>query len=79
MIEILLAIIMGIFFGILTGLTPGLHVNTVGIIVFSSSDMILNHTSSITLCTFFVTIAVVHAMIEFIVNRGYHHKRSTCP
>ena len=66
MIEILLAIIMGIFFGILTGLTPGLHVNTVGIIVFSSSDMILNHTSSITLCTFFVTIAVVHAMIEFI-------------
>ncbi|MBO7719976.1 MAG: tripartite tricarboxylate transporter permease [Methanosphaera sp.] len=66
MIEILLAIILGIFFGIITGLTPGLHVNTVGIMVFSSSDSILNHTSNIVLCTFFVTIAVVHAMVEFI-------------
>jgi putative membrane protein len=66
MIEIFLAIIIGIILGIITGLTPGLHVNTVGIIVFSSSESILEHTSSIVLCTFFVTIAVVHAMIEFI-------------
>lgn len=66
MIEIILAITIGIFLGIITGLTPGLHVNTVGIIVFSSSEALLTHISSITLCTFFVTVAVVHAMIEFI-------------
>ena len=66
MIDIILAIILGIFFGILTGLTPGLHVNTVGIIVFSSSEALLNYTSNLCICSFFVTIAIVHAMLEFI-------------
>lgn len=66
MIEIILATITGILFGIITGLMPGLHVNTIGIIIFSSSDMILNHTKPITLCSFFVSIAMTHAMLEFI-------------
>ena len=66
MIDIILAIILGIFFGIITGLTPGLHVNTVGIIVFSSSEVLLNYTSNLCICSFFVTIAIVHAMLEFI-------------
>ena len=66
MIDIILAIILGIFLGIITGLTPGIHVNTVGIIIFSSSEAILTYTSNMTLCSFFVSIAIVHAMIEFI-------------
>ncbi|MDO5825951.1 MAG: tripartite tricarboxylate transporter permease [Methanosphaera sp.] len=66
MIDILAAILIGTLMGIITGITPGLHVNTVGIIIFSLSEPILNHTSNMTLCTFFVTIAIVHAMIEFI-------------
>lgn len=66
MIEIILAIIIGIVLGTITGITPGLHVNTVGIIIFSISEKILNHTTPITLCCFFVSIALCHAMIEFI-------------
>lgn len=66
MIEIYISIILGIITGIITGIIPGLHVNTVGIIIFSISDKIIEHTSIISLCTFFVTIAICHSMIEFI-------------
>ncbi len=66
MIDIILAITLGILLGIITGITPGLHVNTVGIIIFSISDRILKHTTALTLCSFFISIALCHAMIEFI-------------
>lgn len=66
MIEILLAIITGITLGIITGLTPGLHVNTVGLIIFSISDYLLEKTTALTLCSFFVSISLCHAMLEFI-------------
>ncbi|RAP51513.1 MAG: hypothetical protein BZ138_05135 [Methanosphaera sp. rholeuAM270] len=66
MIEILIAIAMGIMLGIITGLTPGLHVNTVGIIIFSISDKILELTTPIILASFFVSISLTHAMLEFI-------------
>ena len=62
MIEIILAIFLGIFFGVITGITPGLHVNTIGIIIFSISDEILRYTNPLTL----VSISICHAMIEFI-------------
>lgn len=66
MIEVLFAIILGIFLGIITGITPGLHVNTIGIILFSISDEILKYTDELTLCSFLVSISICHAMIEFI-------------
>lgn len=66
MIEIILAIFLGIFFGVISGITPGLHVNTIGIIIFSISDEILKYTNPLTLCTFLVSISICHAMIEFI-------------
>ena len=66
MIEIILAIIIGIILGTITGLTPGLHVNTIGLIIFSISDKILNHTTPLVLCTFFVSLSLCHAMLEFI-------------
>ena len=66
MIDIILAITIGILLGIVTGLTPGLHVNTVGLIIFSVSDKILDSTSPLTLCSFFVSISLCHAMLEFI-------------
>lgn len=52
--------------GVITGITPGLHVNTVGIIIFSISSSLLNITDSLSICTFLVTISICHAMIEFI-------------
>lgn len=66
MIEFFIAISLGIIFGVITGITPGLHVNTVGIIIFSISDKILENTTPLVLCCFFVSIALCHAMIEFI-------------
>lgn len=66
MIEIILAILAGILLGTITGLTPGLHVNTIGIIMFSISDKILKNTTPLTLCSFFVSISLCHAMLEFI-------------
>lgn len=66
MINIFIAIILGIIAGIITGITPSLHVNTVGLIIFSASTLLLNYVSSIDIATFLITIAITHAMFEFI-------------
>ncbi|MDO5850951.1 MAG: tripartite tricarboxylate transporter permease [Methanobacteriaceae archaeon] len=66
MIDLILIIIIGTIIGTITGILPGIHVNTVGLYVFSLSDTILTYTNTMCLCTFFVTIAIVHAMLEFI-------------
>lgn len=66
MIEYILAIFLGIITGVISGITPGLHVNTIGIILFSISDEILNYTSDLSLCTFLVSMSISHAMMEFI-------------
>jgi len=66
MFEILLAIFLGITLGTITGLTPGLHVNTIGLLIFSVSDKILTFTRPLTLCVFFVSMSLCHAMLEFI-------------
>lgn len=66
MIDILIALILGITIGIITGIIPGLHVNTVGIIVYSMSPILLNFTTPLSICTFFVAIALCHAMLEFL-------------
>lgn len=66
MIEIVLAVIIGIILGIFTGIMPALHVNTVGIIIFSMSDKLLEYFDSLVISSFFVSIAITHAMIEFI-------------
>lgn len=50
----------------ITGIIPAVHVNTVGIIIFSISTMLLEYTSALVIATFLVTIAIVHAMFEFI-------------
>lgn len=66
MIDLIIALILGIITGIITGIIPGLHVNTVGIIIFSISPQLLKITDSLSICTFFTTIALTHAMIEFL-------------
>ncbi|MCD7781360.1 MAG: tripartite tricarboxylate transporter permease, partial [Methanosphaera sp.] len=66
MISIIIALIIGIIVGIITGLIPGLHVNTVGIIIFSASTTLLEYTDSTTICSFLVSLALTHAMLEFI-------------
>ncbi len=66
MIELIIAIIIGIIIGTFTGTTPGIHVNTIGVFIFIFSDKILNYTTPQTLATFFVSVAICHAMLEFL-------------
>lgn len=66
MISIFIAIILGILAGIITGMIPSLHVNTVGIIIFSASTLLLNYVSALTIASFLISIAITHAMFEFI-------------
>ncbi|MGN1321007.1 MAG: tripartite tricarboxylate transporter permease [Methanosphaera sp.] len=66
MIEIIITLILGVFIGTITGIIPGLHVNTVGIIIFSISTTLLKYTTPLCLCTFFVSLAICHAMMEFL-------------
>ena len=66
MINIFIAIILGILAGIITGMIPSLHVNTVGIVIFSASTLLLNYISALTIASFLISIAITHAMFEFI-------------
>ncbi|WP_308573761.1 tripartite tricarboxylate transporter permease [uncultured Methanosphaera sp.] len=66
MISIFIAIILGILAGIITGMIPSLHVNTVGIVIFSASTLLLNYISALTIASFLISIAITHAMFEFI-------------
>ncbi|WP_302290886.1 tripartite tricarboxylate transporter permease [Methanosphaera stadtmanae] len=66
MFDILITLIFGIIIGTITGIMPGLHVNTVGIIIFSTSPTLLSITNPLVISTFLVSIALTHAMIEFI-------------
>jgi putative membrane protein len=61
-----MACFLGIVCGSITGLVPGIHVNTAGAIVFTSSTFLLNFISPEFLCVLLVSMSITHAMIEFI-------------
>ncbi|HML04351.1 MAG TPA: tripartite tricarboxylate transporter permease [Methanobacterium sp.] len=66
MIEIILACLVGVLCGAITGLIPGIHVNTVGAFIFASSPFLLNSYSPEVLCIFLISMAISHALLEFI-------------
>ncbi|MDR3222366.1 MAG: tripartite tricarboxylate transporter permease [Methanobrevibacter sp.] len=66
MLDLLIACFLGIICGCLTGLIPGIHVNTAGAIIFTSSTFLLSFTSPEFLCVLLVSMSITHAMIEFV-------------
>jgi putative membrane protein len=64
--DLIIACLIGILFGAITGLIPGIHVNTVGAIIFASSAFLLNLFSIEFLCVFLISMAIAHALLEFI-------------
>lgn len=66
MLEIILACILGILCGALTGVIPGIHVNTVGAFVFTSSAFLLTFLSPEVLCVFLISMSISHSLMEFI-------------
>ena len=66
MIDLLIACFLGILIGSITGIFPGIHVNTSGAIVFTLSPYLLQFTSSEVICVFLASLAISHAILEFI-------------
>lgn len=66
MLDLILACIIGVLCGAVTGLIPGIHVNTVGAFVFASSPFLLASYSPEVLCVFLISMAISHALLEFI-------------
>lgn len=65
-IDIIMACLLGVLCGAVTGLIPGIHVNTVGAFVFASSTTLLASFSSEFLGVFLISMAISHALLEFI-------------
>ncbi|AEG18947.1 tripartite tricarboxylate transporter permease [Methanobacterium paludis] len=66
MIDIIIICIIGVLCGAVTGVIPGIHVNTVGAFVFSSSVFLLTFLSPEILCAFLISMSISHALMEFI-------------
>ncbi|MGZ7134327.1 MAG: tripartite tricarboxylate transporter permease [Methanobacterium sp.] len=66
MIDLIIACLIGVLCGTITGLVPGIHVNTVGAFIFASSPFLLAAYSPEVLCTFLISMAISHALLEFI-------------
>lgn len=66
MFDLILACIIGVLCGAVTGLIPGIHVNTVGAFIFASSSFLLATYSPEVLCVFLISMAISHALLEFI-------------
>lgn len=64
--DLIIACIIGVLIGTITGLIPGIHVNTVGAFVFASSAFLLTIYSPEILCVFLISLAIAHALLEFI-------------
>lgn len=66
MFDLIFACFLGVICGAITGLIPGIHVNTAGAIIFTSSAFLLGIFSPEFLCVFLVAMSIAHALIEFI-------------
>ncbi len=66
MIDLIMACLIGVLCGTITGLIPGIHVNTVGAFIFASSPFLLASYSPEILCIFLISMAISHALLEFI-------------
>ncbi|MBT7062451.1 hypothetical protein HN924_00595 [Candidatus Woesearchaeota archaeon] len=66
MLELILAVLLGICAGTVTGLIPGLHTNTIALIVAGASATMLAWFSPLAVASFLIAMVVVHSFIDFI-------------
>jgi putative membrane protein len=67
MIEyILIAIFLGLIAGTTTGLIPGIHINLLALLLFTSSAFFLQFTESFILAVFIVSMAITHTFVDFL-------------
>jgi len=66
MIQILIALLLGVAAGCVTGLTPGVHINLVSLLLFTSSAFFLKYTTPLVLVVFIVAMSITHTFLDFI-------------
>jgi putative membrane protein len=66
MLSLIIAILFGVCIGTLTGLIPGLHTNTIALIVAGASANMLIWFSPLEVAAFLVAMVVVHSFMDFI-------------
>lgn len=66
MLDILLLIFVGVLLGTFTGMVPGIHVNTVVIVVISLLPVLLEHFSPLGVVSLVVAMGVVHTFVDYI-------------
>jgi putative membrane protein len=65
-LQIIGALLLGILFGIFTGLIPGIHVNTLGVLIVALSVYIIEYIDPIILACFIAAISITHTFLDFI-------------
>ena len=66
MLELILAVLLGICAGTVTGLIPGLHTNTIALIIAGASATMLGWFSPLAVASFLIAMVVVHSFVDFI-------------
>jgi putative membrane protein len=66
MLELLIFVAAGAFLGIFTGLVPGIHVNTVVIVILSVLPVLLETFGMYPVIALIISISVVHSFVDFI-------------
>jgi len=64
--ELILAVLFGCVIGTVTGLLPGLHTNTVAILVFGVSGVLLQKFDFMLIGVFLISMVVVHSFVDYI-------------
>ncbi|MFQ6136397.1 MAG: tripartite tricarboxylate transporter permease [Candidatus Hydrothermarchaeales archaeon] len=66
LLNALLFTLIGILLGTFTGLVPGIHVNTVAIVVISLLPILLENFSRYDIVALIIAMAVVHTYVDYI-------------
>lgn len=66
MLEVLLLILAGVLLGTFTGMVPGIHVNTVVIVILSLLPVLMQHFSPFGVVALIVAMSVVHTFVDYI-------------
>jgi putative membrane protein len=65
-LAIIISVLLGCFAGIITGLLPGVHINLVSVLLFSVSPFLLRYVDVLCLCSFIVSMAVMHSFLDVV-------------
>ena len=64
--EILLAMAIGIFLGVISGVTPGIHINSICLLLLAFAHSFLSFFSSLSLAVILLSMAITHTFLDVI-------------